>query len=289
MVDQRRSAFCPTTSSQLVSASVRESPRSWPYCQSSSEPYNSWRKRRFGVSRRDEDGPRGATRRQRLVRWVVGLLVTALGATLVGVLTDVPAQLIDLDWAKDRLRAGPDLRARVDVMHLDDQGYSMAFANQFTPTPSERPLMRSPSYENRDRLSLDLRRRGGFDVERLTLRVVLEGRSNQEIRVVDIRPKDVRRTPPVAGTLFFMPPQAGAASIELLLNFDDSVPAMRTVKGFDAWGARSRPPVLREEQHPSCRSRRGRDRDSHVGNALLSAIQTENRLPHRRQPKKHGR
>jgi hypothetical protein len=73
-------------------------------------------------------------------------------------------------------------------------------------------------------------------VQRLTLRVLLEGRSNQEIHVVDIRPVDLRRTAPLDGTLFFVPPQEGAASIVLLLNMDERVPVATGVDRVDEWG-----------------------------------------------------
>jgi hypothetical protein len=191
----------------------------------------------FATSPGDDDGgPRERrSRARRVMLWVAGLLVAALGATIVGVLTGLPGQLLDLDAAKDQLRPGPDLRTRVDVVHLDDQGYSMAFADDYTPTQNQDQLTRA-IFEDPEALSRHLRRSGGVDVERLTLRVLLEGRSNQEIHVVDIRPVDLRRTAPLEGTLFFVPPQEGAASIVLLLNMDERVPVATGVDRVDEWG-----------------------------------------------------
>ena len=193
----------------------------------------------FAIPPRDGEDPprerRGGARR--LVMWLTGLFVAALGATILGVVTGIPGELIDLDSAKDRLRQGPDLRASVNVIHLDDQGYSMAFADEYMPTQHQSQLMRAlGDYEKREELSFDLRRSGGVDVERLTLQVVLEGRSNQEIRVVDIRPTDVERTAPLDGTLFSTPPQAGGASIVLLLDMDQPTPVMNVVAGTDESG-----------------------------------------------------
>jgi hypothetical protein len=176
----------------------------------------------------------GETRR--LGIWVGGLVVSALGALIVAFITGLPGELIDLNSAKDTIRPGPDLRARVDVLHLDDQGSSMASAAAHNATDDELSALVPGNFDASERLSRDLRERGWLDVERLTLRVRLEGRSHREIRVVDIRPTDIRRAPPLGGTLFFMPPQEGAASIPLILNMDSPRPVASAVARYDEWG-----------------------------------------------------
>ena len=184
-----------------------------------------------------EDSP-AAKRRfgaQRLVKWVTGLFVATLSALIVGVFTDIPGQVFDLSAAKDRLRPGADIGTRLDVMHLGDQGYTMAFTGAYEPTRRQQRMMQA-FFQNIEPLSLDLRRSGGVDVARLTLRLVLQGRTNQEIRVVDIRPTDVRRASPLAGTLFYIPPQEGAASIQMMLDMDSPEPVMRSVADTDEFG-----------------------------------------------------
>jgi hypothetical protein len=76
--------------------------------------------------------------------------------------------------------------------------------------------------------------------------VVVEGRSNEELRVVNIRATDVQRAAPLSGTLFYMPPQEAAASIGMMLNLDSPAPVMRSLAGFDEWGAKPGRPYFEE-------------------------------------------
>jgi hypothetical protein len=79
-----------------------------------------------------------------------------------------------------------------------------------------------------EKLDADLRAHGGVDVRKLSLRVVLEGRRNQEIRILDIRPVGVRRTAPANGTLFYLPPQGSTPTMKMIVDFDDPLPVLRT-------------------------------------------------------------
>lgn len=176
------------------------------------------------------------SRARRLALWGGGLVISAIGALVVASLTSLPGQIFDLDAAKDRIRPGDDLAVRVDVLHLDDQGFSMVAPGDHPPTEAELAALRSFDLERVEQLSAGLRRRGWFELEQLTLRLALQGRSNQEVEIVDIRPTQLVRTPPIRGTLSYLPPQEGAATISLLLNTDETRPAMRAVTGIDEWG-----------------------------------------------------
>jgi hypothetical protein len=176
------------------------------------------------------------SRPRRLALWAGGLIVSAIAALAVASLTSLPGQLFDLDAAKDRLRPGDDLAVRVDVLHLDDQGFSMVAPTDAQPTEAELAAIRSFDLERIEQLSASFRRRGWFELEQLTLRLALQGPSNQEVEIVDIRPIELERTPLLSGTLSYLPPQEGAASIALLLNTDELRPVMRAVAGVDEWG-----------------------------------------------------
>jgi hypothetical protein len=166
----------------------------------------------------------------------VGLIVSAIGALIIAAVAGLPGQLIDLNAAKDKIRPGADLDVRVDVLHLDDQGYSMASATPYEPTKNEMSALAPGNFDATEQLTNDLRARGWRDVGRLTLRVALQGRSNREIRVVDIRPTEIQRMPPLHGSLFYLPPQEGAASIVLLLDLDNPSPVANAVARYDEWG-----------------------------------------------------
>ena len=171
-----------------------------------------------------DTSPRARTgRTRRLGLWVGGLVVSALGALIVAFITGLPGELA-ISTAR-RTRSDPAPISMPELTYnLDDQGSSMASAAAHNATDDELSALVPGNFDASERLSRDLRERGWLDVERLTLRVTLEGRSHRQIRVVDIRPTDIRRAPPLGGTLFFMPPQEGAASIPLILNMDSPRP-----------------------------------------------------------------
>jgi hypothetical protein len=75
-------------------------------------------------------------------------------------------------------------------------------------------------------LTDQLRAAGSVDLSDLTLRVTLEGRSNQDVRILGIRPV-VERTAPLDGTLFFAPSQEGEPSMNMIVDLDDPMPVLR--------------------------------------------------------------
>jgi hypothetical protein len=75
-------------------------------------------------------------------------------------------------------------------------------------------------------LTDQLRAAGSVDLSDLTLRVTLEGRSNQDVRILGIRPV-VERTTPLDGTLFFAPSQEGEPSMNMIVDLDDPMPVLR--------------------------------------------------------------
>jgi hypothetical protein len=74
-----------------------------------------------------------------------------------------------------------------------------------------------------------LRAAGGVNLEKLTIRLVLEGRRNEEIRILDIQPVIVSRTAPLDGTLFFLPPQGAAPTLQMATNLDVPIPVIDNV------------------------------------------------------------
>jgi hypothetical protein len=172
---------------------------------------------------------------RRLILWVGGLLVTALTTVVAGVLTGIPGQIFDVEAVKDTVRPGPDFRHSVDVVYLDDEAYSVALRGAYRPTAGEAQLMRHLDNITAPQLAEQLRAHGGVDVRDLTLRIVLEGRSNQEVRILDIRPVVTERRAPVAGTLFSVTPQAGAPTMKTIIDLDDPLPVLRTLVLKDGW------------------------------------------------------
>jgi hypothetical protein len=167
----------------------------------------------------------------RLWKWLAGLAVATLGAIITSALTGLPSQVIDVNALKDRIRPGSDFSSTVDIVYLDDEAYSITVPGNHAPSPLQERLMSRLDNVSAPELVDDLRRAGGVDVDDLTIRVVVRGRSNQGVQIVGMRPIVRRRTPPLTGTLFHIPPQAGAASIRMIVNFDQPIAVLREVRG----------------------------------------------------------
>jgi hypothetical protein len=172
---------------------------------------------------------------RRFVLWTGGVLATALTTLATGALTGIPGQVFDVEAVKDSIRPGPDFRHSVEIVNLDDQGFSVAFRGRYQPTTAQQRLMRRLDGVTAPQLAAQLRARGGVDLRTLSLRVVVEGRSNQTVTILDIRPIAVVRTAPVGGTLFSIPPQAGAPTMKMIVDLDDPTPVLRTVVLKNGW------------------------------------------------------
>jgi hypothetical protein len=139
-------------------------------------------------------------------------------------LVGVPAQLVDPSEAKDALRSGPDLSVNAEIVYLGDQGRSMVVPGPFQPSVHLRQIMSQPGAAASPEFLGEVRSAGGVSLTLLTLRMVVEGRRNQEIRILDIRPKIVERTPPLDGTLFDAPGQGAGPTMKMLLDLDRAHP-----------------------------------------------------------------
>jgi hypothetical protein len=70
---------------------------------------------------------------------------------------------------------------------------------------------------------------GAVRVRHVTLRMTLEGRRTEQIRIVDIAPEIISREQPLSGTFFYRPPQGGDPIIKMLLDLDQNPPVPREV------------------------------------------------------------
>ncbi|MBV8892057.1 MAG: hypothetical protein JO266_08835 [Acidobacteria bacterium] len=155
---------------------------------------------------------------------MMGVAGAAVATIIVSVLTGIPVQLFDTVKIKDTLRTGPDLSATADIIYMDDQGNSMVLPGDFQPDPQLRRMMAQSNGAKSPQVISRLREAGGADVENLTVRVILQGRRNQQIRILNVRPILLTRTDPLNGTLFFSPPQEGDATLRMMFNLDEPTP-----------------------------------------------------------------
>ncbi|MFI1585041.1 hypothetical protein [Embleya sp. NPDC020630] len=132
----------------------------------------------------------------------------------------------------------PDIRYTVQ---FQDNGWLLALPVGVEPTPEQQAYMRrwtlGPPYDDSytfDRLAAELRVAGGAELGRLTLRVPLTSARGEPIEVDEIRPVDIRRTAPYAGTLVNVPPQDSGTTLKMMFDLDEIEPRARVaVEGDD--------------------------------------------------------
>ncbi|MGC4804170.1 hypothetical protein [Micromonospora sp. DT233] len=194
-----------------------------------------------------EPGEQGAAdpRWQRLSKptliWIAGVMATVVAAVVAGLVTWVGPEAVDSRAAKDVVREAAGFKDdfRHTVTH-ENGGWVIALPAGAGLTPQQRSFLEKWSLENSaadgytlDRLAEELRAAGGADVPEQTLRLALEGRRNQPIRVSSVKPVNIRRTKPHAGTLLIVPPQDSGNTLEMMFNFDEVEPQARIAESRD--------------------------------------------------------
>ncbi|MEV0734268.1 HNH endonuclease signature motif containing protein [Polymorphospora sp. NPDC050346] len=169
---------------------------------------------------------RGALPLGRLATAAAGALVVAALFVVGWVLPET----FDRDAAKDRIReafqSDDDLRYSIEFF---DEGDSLVLPHGFRLTDPQRQVLRSfpDDFDGFRQLQADLRAAGAANPHTLTLRVTLEGRRNQPIRIDDVRPISLRRTDPHSGTLLDIPAQSSGQTIRMMFDFDEADPRAR--------------------------------------------------------------
>jgi hypothetical protein len=70
---------------------------------------------------------------------------------------------------------------------------------------------------------------GGVDVDDLSVQLIVNGNSPKGVRIIGIRPVNLQRTKPLGGTLFYVPSQAGNATIKMMFDLDEVIPGARNI------------------------------------------------------------
>lgn len=166
--------------------------------------------------------------------WVAGIATTLVGALL---LVLVP-QVVDSPAAKDKVRGavqpggGQDVRFSVQ---LNDPAIQLVTPTGIALTPRQKRYLstwkfaqdqprQDPDGYSMDKLIDELRAAGAANPDVLYLVIKLEGRRNQPLFVDNVRPVNLKRTRPYAGTLVNIPPQSGGDTAKMIFNFDEIAP-----------------------------------------------------------------
>jgi hypothetical protein len=199
---------------------------------------------------------RPASRWMRLSRsaiaWIGGVTTAVLAAVLVAVITWAGPEAIDSPTAKDAIRdaVGSKDDIRYAVQH-QDEGWVLALPSGVDLTAQQKRFLEKWSLDYRDpggydlnQLVRELHAVGGADIPKQTLRLALEGRRNQPIRVDSIQPINIRHNKPYSGTLLFVPPQDSGNTVEMMFNFDEVEPRARIAVDRDGGGSDYEPGEL---------------------------------------------
>lgn len=167
--------------------------------------------------------------------WLAGI-AAALATTLVAVLV---SQMIDAPAAKDKVRSAVQPGGEQDVRYsvqFSDPAIQLVTPTGVTLTPRQSRYLSTWSFSqdqvrppepdgyNMEKLVDELRAAGAANPDELYVLIRLEGRRNQPLFVDDVRPANLKRTRPYAGTLLNIPPQEGGDTSQMIFNFDEVTP-----------------------------------------------------------------
>ncbi|MET8829007.1 hypothetical protein ABZX40_16040 [Streptomyces sp. NPDC004610] len=159
--------------------------------------------------------------------WFATVIAAALAAMLGNWIIATPGVLFDVPEVQDGLRPGPELSVSVEKVQLDDEGLSKVTREDHRPDARLAALMARPNAVTAPAFDEALRAVGGVNLETLTIRTVFTSRRSQQINIVDIQPEILERTAPWSGSLFSAPSQAGAPTMNLMLDMDRPRPQAR--------------------------------------------------------------
>ena len=164
----------------------------------------------------------------RHVRWLAAGIAAAASGVLISILTSIPSQMLDEPSLRDQVRAGPDIQATVEVTN-DDGDYTIATVGQYDIRPDDK-LRSSVDIQSVVNLVHQVREGGGFDVGRLRVRLLLEGRRNQQLQVTDLFLSDINQLPIVRGTLLQANQEGAVENEHIIFNLSEELPRARLLK-----------------------------------------------------------
>lgn len=165
-------------------------------------------------------------RKGRLKAWLAGVLAAVIASTSP---VWVPAMVGNIrGWfSSDSL--GPALTVTAEPAFLDDQGSTMATPNGSRLSGQVRHLLTQGNVAGSPAFISAVQAMGGTDVDDLSVQLIVDGNNAQGVRIIDIRPVNLHRTEPLGGALFYVPSQAGNATIEMMFDLDEPDPIARDI------------------------------------------------------------
>lgn len=166
------------------------------------------------------------TRKHKIWAWFASLLAAVIAATS---LAWGPALVGSIKGAFASGSSGPALTVTAEPAILEDQGDTMATPDGALPNPQLLHLMAQGGTAASPKFLSTVQAMGGADVDDLSIQLIVNGNSTQGVRILDIRPIHLQRAKPLDGTLFYIPSQAGNATLRMMFDLDEPVPIARNI------------------------------------------------------------
>jgi hypothetical protein len=149
--------------------------------------------------------------------WLAGLVVTAAGVIITSAIQNATEQVVDVPAIKDAVRPGSDIRVRTAIVFTDHSRLRV-MPGEFVLDPKAAAGLSQPGSAASPVYGSIVRQ--GIDYRMMKLRLLLEGRRAEEVRIIDIVPEVIERKDPTQGTFFDVPPQGVDDDINLDLDLD---------------------------------------------------------------------
>ncbi|GII64525.1 hypothetical protein Skr01_46100 [Sphaerisporangium krabiense] len=182
--------------------------------------------------------PRVARRFRKVLPIAVAVVVVLAAGVVWLVVPDAVDRAGLRDQVRERLGESADIQP---TLRYEDPGFELLLPSGARFTAEQESVLRRWTQEDlgRDRIGLGplvdgLRAGGAATPVALNLVLTLKSRRDQVIHVDDVRPVDVRRAAPYAGTFLFVPPQGPGETVKMMFDFDDVDPRARLARPVDA-------------------------------------------------------
>jgi hypothetical protein len=174
---------------------------------------------------------------RRPFRW----LAAGVAALVIAVLVIFRDVLLDEVLPRDEL--GDNVRqhqgksalgiVRVEKTQLEDEYKTFSRPDEYHLSPEDEEIIQD-IFDSRSGPIIERAQAGSLSPGRSTWKIYLRGQRNQGLRILDMQVVDVVREPPLAGTLFSIPPQGSEDSEVMGVNLDEFEPIVRAARVADS-------------------------------------------------------
>ena len=158
--------------------------------------------------------------------WAIGVITTAVLTLLVtGVIPGILGQLFNGPAIADRFRSGPAIIASESIVYVNgpDVPVPSVIPEEYRPSSALIRAIARPRGAGSPALLQELHAHGVV-VGQISIRLILQGNRNDPIRILNIHPVQLRRTPPLDGDLFSITSEGQEDDIRMGFNVDQPAP-----------------------------------------------------------------